>query len=184
MMDDTRTDADLVRCFIDGDDDAFGILVDRYQRTVFNAAYRLMGNVASAKDVSQSVFLKVFEKLESFDGRLSFYSWLYRITVNEAINALKRDNRHQTLDDIAAVAATGPGPEESMAAVETGRHVQEALMRLKPEYRTVVVCRHILSMSYTEIAEITQLPEKTVKSRLFTARELLRGWLTEKGVVR
>jgi len=183
-MDDARTDAELVRCSLDGDDDAFEVLVDRYQKTVYNAAYRLTGNVASAKDVSQGVFLKVFEKLESFDTGLSFYSWVFRITVNEAINALKKDSRLEPLDDSAAFPATGPGPEAALYTTEKGRLLQEALMRLKPEQRAVIVCRHILSMSYAEIAEATHVAEKTVKSRLFTARQLLRGWLTEKGVVR
>jgi len=169
-------DVDLVRRSLAGDREAFGALIDRYERLVFNLAYRLTGNREEAEDVAQNVFLKAYEKLQSYDFRFKFFSWLYRITHNEAVNALQRGKRMQGLDE-EMEADGSPFPDGSLDAL-----LQEGLMELQEGHRTLIVLKHVQGLSYDEIAGILQIPEKKVKSRLFTARELLREILTKKGV--
>lgn len=159
---------------------AFEELVARYERVIYNAAYRMLGDREDAKDITQGVFLKAFENLGSFDQGGRFYSWIYRIAVNESLNLLGRRGRMEPLE--AEQESESRGPEETLAGEELGRLVQEALMMLKPDYRAVVVLRHFAECSYEEIAGILQIPEKTVKSRLFSARQIMKGHLADKGI--
>ncbi len=180
-MSEAPVDGELVKRCLGGDQDAFALLVERYQRPIFNAACRILGDAEEAKDVAQGVFLKAWESLGRYDPAFRFYSWIYRIAINEAINALKKRRPLEPIE--AAPPGGGPDPEEDRARGELGEQVQRALMSLTPDYRVVIVLRHIVGCSYAEMAQITGMPEKTVKSRLFTARRLLRGFLVQKGVV-
>ena len=157
-------DRALVKRCLDGDPDAVGELVDRYQKPLFNVALRMLGDPQDAEDVTQTVFLNAYLNLRRFDPRYRFFSWIYRMTVNESLNALKRRRPTVTLEDVY-VARTEPPAEES---------VERALMRLKPDDRALVVLSHFVSFSYQEIADVLEIPVKTVKSRLFTARERLK----------
>jgi len=152
--------------------------VDRYQRRLFNVALRMLGNVQDAEDVTQTVFGNVFASLGSFDPKYRFFSWIYRMTVNESLNTLKRRKRLVTLGDHLDIPA--PGSENDTAA-EADDRVGKALMDLKPDDRAVVVLRHFVSFSYEEIADVLEVSVKTVKSRLFTARERLRLALRAQG---
>jgi RNA polymerase sigma-70 factor, ECF subfamily len=174
-------DARLVEDCRGGDDRAFEILVHRHNRAVYNAIFRLVRHSEDARDLTQTVFLKAFRQLDSFNPKFKFYSWIYRIALNEALNHLKRDARHEPLD--ADYPSGTRGPERAYEGSELGRHVQEALMRVKPDFRAVVVLRHFLDCSYQEIAQVLGIPEKTVKSRLFDARRELRDLLESKGVL-
>lgn len=181
-MSEAPTDLALVRRCLGGERDAFALLVERYQRPIFNVAYRILGNTDEARDVAQGTFLKAWEGLARFDPAFKFYSWIYRIAINEAINALKRRRPLEALDETAPSPAMSD-PEAVHARGELARQIQEALMLLKPEYRIAIVLRHFLDCSYAEMAAIAEIPEKTVKSRLFTARRLLRDLLVQKGTV-
>lgn len=167
-------DRELVRRYLAGHRDAAGGLVDRYQARLFNVALRMLGDAQDAEDVTQTVFLKAFVKLGSYDPKYRFFSWIYRLTVNECLNALKRRKRTVTLEDVIAAPAT-----ESDVVAEAQDRVGQALMRLKPDDRAVVVLRHFVSFSYERIADVLDIPVRTVKSRLFTARERLRLTLRE-----
>ena len=169
-------DRALVRRFLDGQRDAAGALVDRYQQRLFNVALRMLGDVHDAEDVTQTVFLNAFTRLRTYDPRYRFFSWIYRMTVNESLNMLKRRKRTVTLEDELAIPAPGAAPDR---AAEAEDRVGKALMRLKPDDRAVVVLRHFVSFSYQEIADVLEISVKTVKSRLFTARERLRLALGE-----
>jgi len=171
-------DRALVTRFLAGHQDAAGGLVDRYQQRLFNVALRMLNNVQDAEDVTQTVFLKAFDKLDTYDPKYRFFSWIYRMTVNESLNMLKRRGRTVTLEDELAITEPGAAAER---AAETEDRVGRALMNLKPDDRTVVVLRHFVSFSYQEIADVLEIPVKTVKSRLFTARERLRTTLREMG---
>jgi len=173
-------DAELVRACCDGDGDAFAALVDRYQRPVYNAALRMLGDADDARDVAQTVFLKVYEKIADYDPKYRFYSWIYRIALNESINALKRRRQFIPIDE--ALEAGQPGPEQTLNDEQFARSIQAGVMMLKEDYRTVIVLKHFLDMSYQEMSQILDLPEKTVKSRLFSARQLLRDALRRGGV--
>lgn len=157
-------DRALVKRCLEGDAEAVGELVDRYQKPLFNVALRMLGDTQDAEDVTQTVFLNVYLNLRQYDPRYRFFSWIYRMTVNESLNALKRRKPTVTLEDVY-VAKAEPQSEES---------VERALLRLKPDDRALVVLSHFVSFSYQEIADVLEIPVKTVKSRLFTARERLK----------
>jgi RNA polymerase sigma-70 factor, ECF subfamily len=181
-MSEAPTDVALVQRCLGGERDAFAQLVERYQRPLFNVAYRILGDADEARDVAQGAFLKAWEGLARFDPAFKFYSWIYRIAINEAINALKRRHPLESLDE-SAPSREMTDPEALHARGEQARQVQEALMLLKPEHRVAIVLRHFLDCSYAEMAAIADIPEKTVKSRLFTARRVLRDLLVQKGTV-
>ena len=165
-------DAALVNECKRGDRKAMSQLVSQYQRPVFNAAYRILGNTDDAADTTQTVFLKVFEHISDYDSKFKFFSWVYRIAINESLNQVKKRHQQEPLDDRQATPWQGPAEE-----LESNRlcdRVQGALMLLNQDYRTVVVLKHISGCSYLQISEILQIPEKTVKSRLYSARQLLK----------
>ena len=175
-----QDDLVLVRQCLDGDRKGFETLVDKYQRTIFNLALRVTNDCATAEDVAQSAFLKAFEGLKSFNPRYKFFSWLYRITVNEALNAVSQRKQTERLNEEQLLEERGP--EETLARNETSDRVQDALMKLKVDHRVVVVLKHFQELSYVEIGQILDIPEKTVKSRLFSARTVLKDILVKKGL--
>lgn len=168
-------DAQLIADCLRGDAAAFEPLVAKYQRVLFNVALRMVHDYEEARDITQTTFLKAYQKLASYDRRHKFFSWLYRILVNESLNAIRGRKPHQPLDQRLAAAH---GPMEAAQAAELSQRIDAALRLLPMEQRAVVVLRHFAGLSYGEMAVALQLPEKTVKSRLFTARrrlsELLR----------
>jgi RNA polymerase sigma-70 factor (ECF subfamily) len=170
----------LVQATLSGDTAAFGTLVDAYESKLYNVALQITGSRDDAMDVTQSAFVKAYEKLHSFNPTYRFFSWIYRIAINEALNLIKRRGRESVLP--ADAASRAANPEETLGRSETWRTIQRALSELTPEYRAVVVLKHLQGLSYAEIAQLVGVPEKTVKSRLFTARRQLRSMLHEQGV--
>jgi len=175
-------DNELVLECLRGDGHAFELLVVRYQGPVFNAVLRMVRDRDEAGDLTQTTFLKAYERLSTFDSQQKFFSWLYRIAINEAINHLKRRGRLEPLD--GDWESGGNDPESAAVSSDLSVHVQDALMSLSSEYRAVLVLRHFEDCSYDEIAVIVGVPEKTVKSRLFTARRLLKERLEARGILR
>lgn len=178
-MTDSRENALLKRCR-KGDRQALAELLSKYEKPVYNAAFRIMGNPDDAADVTQVVFLKAFENLDQYNPKYKFFSWIYRIAINESINQNKRSSRQQSLGE--QEIADDDRPDHSVEASDLSREIQGSLMVLKDSYRTVVVLRHFSDFSYREISEILQIPEKTVKSRLYSARQLMKQSLQSRGV--
>ena len=178
-----KEDADwtVVQRCRDGDRRACDQLVLRYQKPVYNAALRLLRNPEDARDVAQTAFLKAFEHLADYDPRFKFYSWLYRIAVNEALDTLSSRKPSEELGTEAPDEAAGP--DRLVDGEQTVRAIEDALTRIKPEQRTVIMLRHFMHLSYQDMGDILQLPEKTVKSRLHDARQVLRELLLQRGVV-
>jgi RNA polymerase sigma-70 factor (ECF subfamily) len=172
-------DAMLVEACLRGDRHAFDELVDRYEGPLFSAAYRITGSVEDAMDATQNAFVNAYEKLHTFDPTYRFFSWIYRIAINQSLN-LVGGRRNQTTFDEDAPAAE-PNPSEVFESNETRGQLKRALLELEPHHRTVIVLKHLEGFSYREIGELLEIPEKTVKSRLFTARQRLRAILTERG---
>lgn len=176
-MNSAPDDAALVARCLDGETGAFEPLVARYERVLFNVALRMLGNYEDARDAAQTAFVKAFERLDSYDRQYKFFSWIYRILVNECLNVRRGRREHAELD---AALASPDSPFRSAVAVERAATVQAALARLTREHREVVVLRYYGDLSYEDIAEATGLAVKTVKSRLFEARRrlgrLLLGW--------
>jgi len=173
-------DETLVRECLEGDDQAFEMLLERYERNVFNGALRMVNNRDDASDITQSVFLKVYENLGRFDARYKFFSWIYRITVNESINFLRRRKSVDPVDD--DLPSKHLGPLESLRGAELCQAVQDALMSLKPDYRAVIILRHFHECTYRDMSEILEIREETVKSRLFSGRRMLRDLVIRKGI--
>lgn len=170
----------LAEAFREGSREAFEEILAMYERPVFNLVLRLVRNREDAADVVQGAFLKAYEKRLSFNPDFRLFSWIYRIALNESLNFLRSGQRFRGLDGLDF---QGDGtPESRFQDAEVAEFMQDAIMRLKPEHRVVIVLKHFQDCAYREIAELLQIPEKTVKSRLFTAREQLRMLLEEKGV--
>lgn len=175
-MSQDENDAELVRRCLGGDPEAFRPLVEKYQRVLYNVAYRMVHDREDASDLAQGAFVKAYEKLGSYDPAYQFFSWIYRILVNDTLNFLKRNRPHQSLEPTWDAAAPG-GPREELEARELSRTVRAALMGLAVDYREVVVLRYFAELSYAEMSVALAIPEKTVKSRLYTARQKLAGIL-------
>jgi RNA polymerase sigma-70 factor (ECF subfamily) len=173
-------DERLVQQCIQGDNKAFEALVEKYQRPMFNVALRIINDYEDAADITQAAFVKAYESLRQFDSRYKFYSWLYRITVNGSLNFINGRRRFEGLDE--GIVSPEKSADEVFSDQDTSRTVEEALMKLSPDYRVVIVLSHFNDLSYREISDVLGIPEKRVKSRLFTARQLLKSLLINKGV--
>ncbi len=157
-----------------GDQAAFAVLVKRYHRPLYNAAYRVLGNAEDASDITQVVFLKLTERLEDYDVQYKFFSWIYRIAINESINLLRSHQREVALEDEGdLVASEAETPERQWNARQRCDRLQSALMTMKIEDRIVLTLRHFSECSYKEMGQILDIEESTVKSRLFEARQRL-----------
>ncbi len=174
-------DAKLVRQCLEGETDAFGTLIERYEKQIFSAVYRMVHDYEEARDITQSVFVRAFEKLGQFDDRYKFYSWIYRIAMNQSINWLNQRKPVQAVDE--SWVSTDRSPEGTASDEELSRIIGQALMKISADYRSVVVLKHFRQYSYRDIAAILNIPEKTVKSRLFTARQQLKDVLANRGVL-
>jgi RNA polymerase sigma-70 factor (ECF subfamily) len=174
-------DADLVDECIKGNPQAFGQIVDRYEKVIFNLAYRMSNSIYDAEDITQNVFIKVYENLRKYNRHYKFFSWLYRMAVNESLNLVKFRKKLDRLDGSHAVA--DPTPEIKYQQTETEQLIQAALMSLKADYRLVMILKHFQNFSYEEIARVLKISEKKVKSRLYTARQLVGQILTDRGIL-
>ena len=171
-MSQDENDAELVRRCLGGDPEAFRPLVEKYQRVLYNVAYRMVHDREDARDLAQGAFVKAYEKLGSYDPAYQFFSWIYRILVNDTLNFLKRNRPYQSLEpDLGRRGARRP--PGGAGGAELSRAVRAALMALSVDYREVVVLRHFAELSYGEMSVALAIPEKTVKSRLYTARQRL-----------
>ena len=166
------SDEALVQRCRGGDRRAFEALVVRYQRPVYNAALRMLRNPEDARDVAQVTFLKAYERLGDFNPQFRFYSWLYRIALNESINHGKRRRSHEELSGNERDAADGP--EQALGLAQLDDALQEAIMSLSEDHRSLIVLHYVLGSSYEDMAVTLDIPAKTVKSRLFSARQQLK----------
>jgi RNA polymerase sigma-70 factor (ECF subfamily) len=140
----------------------------------------MVGNREDASDITQTVFLKAWQAMGTFDRRHKFFSWIYRIMMNETLNHLGKRKRTEPLDE--AMVSDGSGPDEDCSRQRLRESIQAALLELSPDYRQVIVLRHYAELSYEEMSGVLRIPEKTVKSRLHTARQLLSGILPRHGI--
>ena len=175
-----ETDAALVDRCRNGERRAFDTLLRRHAQPVFAAAFRILHAREDAFDVTQTAFLTAYEHLDRYDPGQPFRGWLYRIAVNEALDLVRGRRPVEALTD--EVVDDHEGPDDRAVRDENEVAMQGALMRLTADYRTVIVLKHVQGCSYEEMAVILECPVKTVKSRLFTARQALRGILVAGGV--
>lgn len=171
-----RDDAELVRRCIQGDAEAYAPIVARYEKVLFNVAYRMVHDQEDARDLAQGALVKAYEKLREFDPSRKFFSWIYRILVNDTLNFLKKRKPYRPLEPGWDARAPG-GTLEEMESRELEESVRSALMGLTVEYREVVVLKYFAELSYGEMSDALAIPEKTVKSRLYSARQRLADLL-------
>lgn len=172
-----------------GDVGAFDVLVRRYEKQVYNTAYRLSGSYDDASDMAQEAFVRAWNNLKSFRGDASFSTWLYRIVTNVFLDERKKRNARpqRPLDEVLALEEStvtrqfenaGPSPQDQVEAQERRDLLEQAVAELPLAQRTMVVLYHTQGLSYDEIAAILNLPMGTVKSRLNRARLALRERLS------
>jgi RNA polymerase sigma-70 factor, ECF subfamily len=189
MLVEEVTDEVLVTRARGGDRDAFRLLLEKYQRRAFVLALEIIKNREDAEDIVQESFVKAYLSLASFKGESSFYTWLYRIVFNMAIDYRRRLARHggesseldeRTVAGEEAVAAGFvEGPQESVTRKQQHAAISRALGTLTPEHRAVVVLREIEGLNYDQIAEVAGVTKGTVMSRLHYARKKLQNALKE-----
>ena len=181
-------DRELVARALDGEEAAYGELLERFRRPVFSLIYRMIGDREQAEDLAQESFVKAFNNLDSYNPSYRFSSWLFKIANNHAIDHLRRARLptvsihgsphartvEREEETRIVLESQDESPEQEMLALELGGAIERAIARLRPEYQTAVILRHIESRPYEEIAEIMDVPIGTVKTFLHRARAELR----------
>ncbi|MHB1360432.1 MAG: RNA polymerase sigma factor RpoE [Rhodocyclaceae bacterium] len=187
-MGDREADWVLVERVQSGDQEAFGLLVSKYQRKLLRLVMRFVRDAAEAEDVTQEAFIKAYRALPGFRGESAFYTWLYRIGVNAAKNWLvARGRRMSTVSEITDEEATDINdggllrddatPEQLLMSKQIGETVNAAMDALPEDLRTAIALREIEGMSYEEIAQVMDCPIGTVRSRIFRARDAIAARL-------
>lgn len=191
-MDDSKVeDRKLAAQAAKGRDAAFRELLCRYERPVFSLIFRMVRDRALAEDLAQETFIRAFRAISSYNPRYKFSSWIFKIANNHTIDHLRKrrldtvsidGSPHAVTGEEEAqtrlvVESTGEAPDRYVEQRELGSQIEQAIGELRPEYRTVVLLRHIEGYSYEEIADIMDLPLGTVKTYLHRARAELKGLL-------
>ena len=179
----------LIDCIVSGQPSKFGILVENYQQRVYSTLFGMLGNRQDAEDVTQETFITAFRKLDKFERRSSFYTWLHRIAFNAAIDLQRRKKRtknqfvsSEMIDTAEPTGQNTASPASIVMAKETVSQVQLALSRLDEERRNIIVLRDLQGIDYAEIASMLDIPVGTVRSRLHRARIELREILNAMGI--
>ena len=185
----TLTDVELIAKAIGGREDGFEELVRRYQRPITNYVFRMLNDYESSLDVTQEVFIKVYNSLEKYSSEYKFSTWLYRIAHNAAIDHIRRRaNNEQSIETEnndgvyqIQIESPNPTPEQDRERSEWRTEIETVVKCLPSVYRELILLRHAQDLSYDEIAEVTNLPLGTVKNRLFRAREMMREIFMKRG---
>lgn len=180
---------DIIKQAGAGSQDAFALLLSRYEKTVYHHALRMLRSQEDAADATQEVFLKVWQGLSSFHGSSAFSTWLYRLTDNVCIDFLRREKKRRgdsSLDaeeggPAAALADPSPTPHQALERQEERQAVAKGLESLSEDHRRILILRELDGLSYEEIGSILGLPAGTVKSRIARARLSLADFLRKSG---
>ncbi len=182
----SMSDSALVELVLNGDQDIFAVLVERYKDAVQNLAYRMLGNVTEAEDVAQETFVRAYTQLATYKPVHKFSTWLLSIASHLAIDQLRRRRfLALPLEDVPFlewIVDVGVGPELSALQGEQQDEIQVYLQRLPSKYRAVIVLRYWYDFSYEEIANALKLTPALVKARLHRARELLARYMQQNTV--
>lgn len=192
-MDIDNEDYKLIRLCLQGRKEAFGGLVDKYHRRVYNLAFRLTSNPERAKDISQDAFIRVYRSLDKYNPKFKFSSWLLKTVSNLCIDYHRsKPSQNASLENILQSGAegvildesTGQKPtedqlEERLESQELQRIIRDGIDMLPIDYKAVIVLRHVQNFSYNEISGILNLPMGTIKARIFRARKLLKTFLEQ-----
>lgn len=187
-------ESQLVKRAQEGDRDAFRELVENYQRKVYSICYGMLKNNDDALDVSQEVFVKVYRYLEKFNHESSFYTWLYRITVNMCIDYIRKNTRVRKVEyddgigrdadeveggEHVLPSTLGLNPDKVYGRKELREKMLEALETLSEKHRTILILREVEGLSYEEMADVLNISKGTVMSRLYHARRYFQDAISE-----
>lgn len=186
-----EADTQMVLAVREGDTTAYRGLVEKYQQRVYQMVYGMVRNQEDGRDITQDAFVKAYNNLHRFRLESSFYTWIYRIAMNLAIDFLRKRARRGTTEfdeTIASRDADGgiseahnsEGPAKTFERKQLYNRIMDALQELPEDQRQVVLLRELEGLSYKEIAEVMEIPEGTVMSRLYYARKKLQKLLAEE----
>jgi RNA polymerase sigma-70 factor (ECF subfamily) len=175
------TDSDLIKMVMEVTPRAYRQIIKRYQTKLFSYLYRLVGNREETEDLLQNVFVKVYNNLNRFDQQKKFSSWIYRIAHNEAVNFLKKRGKKKfvSLEDVSTskdkleMSTPERSPADFWIKKELKKEVEEAMEKIPPKYKEVLVLRYFLDKSYEEMSEILGKPVNTVGTLLNRAKKKL-----------
>lgn len=190
VVSDRDLDWAIVQRVQHGEVSAFNQLVQKYRQSLFSIIYNMTGNREDATDIAQEAFIKAFQSIKQFRGQASFYTWIYRIAVNSSITFIKRAKKqrfinYETIDetlvssDILEYFTAKTKTEKGALLKELQEKLNEALQKLSPKHRIVVILHEVEGMNHKEIADITKTSEGTVRSRLHYAKKMLQAYLQE-----
>jgi RNA polymerase sigma-70 factor, ECF subfamily len=178
----SQPDLDVLRKAQRGDEHAFRLIVNAYETPVYNYVLRMVGDRALAEDLSQEIFLRIYQGLPGFSLRCRFTTWLFQVAKNRVLDELRaRERKPQsslTLDDLPPLEALDAPPER----VETIDAVWRAVAALNPDLKMALLLRDVVGLSYTEISDSLEITLATVKWRIFKAREEVQLALVREGV--
>ncbi len=167
----------IIEEIIAGNTKQFRILVEKYQNPVYKVILKITGNNEDALEITQDVFVKVFESLNQYKPEYKFFSWIYRISINRALLFEKRKKKFISTEGFKEKLKIMPF--EAVDLEERDKLLNNYIQGLKDYYKTVVLLKYYSDLSYSEISEVLGIPEKTVKSRLYDARVILKDKLLE-----
>lgn len=182
------SDEELVRAVLSGNRDRFESLVERYQTRLVNYLYRMVRNLDEAHDLTQEVFIRVYQALDRYDSQYRFSTWLFRVAQNAAIDVIRKrriqlvpltrrpDEAGEATVDLE-IQDGAPSVLEAMQGREVDAAIRAAIDALPWEYRELILLRHYGELAYEEIAEVKAMPLGTVKNKLFRARQMLKQQL-------
>jgi RNA polymerase sigma-70 factor (ECF subfamily) len=181
------TDEEIVDRVLKGDSALYEILMRRYNQRLYRVARSILRDDAEAEDVMQDAYVRAYEHLGQFARRAPFSTWLTRIAVHEALARVRRRNRNDQLNDgehegefVMNLAEPSLNPEQTASKTEVGHLLEEALLALPEQFRTVIMLRDVEELSTNETAEALEITEENVKIRLHRGRAMVRGWLFER----
>lgn len=172
-------DQTLVAETLAGRHEAFGTLVERYDRAVYHLAYRTLRDQEEARDAAQEAFFKAYRSLRTFKPGAKFSTWIFAIVYHACCDRLARRKRYSN-EELPERADTAAGPESEAIASDEARRLRAAIAQLPEKYRTVITLYHLQGRQYDEIAQVLGVPMGTVKTHLFRAKEQLRRILNEQ----
>lgn len=183
-------DRDLVASAVTGAEGGFEELVRRYQRPISAYVYRMVGDYETALDLTQEIFIKIYNSLSRYRPEFKFSTWIYKIAHNSAIDHLRRSSgRERSLvcgSDSDSydlpIESEGLTPEQQTEREERRVEIEHVVRSLPTAYRELIVLRHSQDLTYEEIVEVTGMPLGTVKNRLFRARDLMRQQFLNRGI--
>lgn len=183
------TDEELIASILEGQEELFGDLVQRYQGRLVNYLFRMLRNEDDAHDLAQEVFIKIYGALDRFDPRYRFSTWLFRVAQNAAIDrirkrrlkvvSLERPDKGENEGGTWELPGDDPTPYQTSRNLERGAAIKQAIDELPWEYNELISLRHYAELSYDEIAKLKKMPLGTVKNKLFRGRQMLKEKLSD-----